>query len=421
MSVAFGLDVSKATSQVVIMDHQTKVTSFKITNDLIGFNRVLDNLREYQAPQIVFEATGVYSRRVARFFQLTGYRYTQLNPLAARKQLDNFRHDKNDRADAFNLAKTQLILHRAATFQQDPRYQELMDTSRAYQQANEDFVRAKNRLHRVLQLTFPELESLFKRPEGVLYWKLVHAFPHPAMVQTAQKDLAQRIHTIVGQHMATKRIQQISQQLISFAQRSCPAVSEQSTDIEQVRYETSEIIRLDARKTTLIQKMVVIAKPLPELAILTSIPGIAATTAVLLIGELGDIRRFRSSNCLNAYVGIDLHDHQSGKYAAQRHISKRGNTVARKVLFKTIGNIVSAARFRPCHIRDFYKTRKGQSPKPETKKIAIAAIHRLLRTIYHLITHNQMYNYQVAKAKQLAAKKRRLKAQQRKANPQQAK
>ena len=36
-------------------------------------------------------------------------------------------------------------------------YQHLRDLSRFYQNMNEDLVRAKNRLHKVLQITFPEI------------------------------------------------------------------------------------------------------------------------------------------------------------------------------------------------------------------------------------------------------------------------
>ena len=42
--------------------------------------------------------------------------------------------------------------------------------------------------------------------------------------------------------------------------------------------------------------MVALAQPLPEYDILRSIPGIAETTATSIIGELGVIRRFQSTN-----------------------------------------------------------------------------------------------------------------------------
>lgn len=40
----------------------------------------------------------------------------------------------------------------------DPVYSQLRDLSRFYQEINKDIVAHKNRLHRALQLTFPEIE-----------------------------------------------------------------------------------------------------------------------------------------------------------------------------------------------------------------------------------------------------------------------
>ena len=48
------------------------------------------------------------------------------------------------------------------------------------------------------------------------------------------------------------------------------------------------------------------AQNLPEYNLLLTIPGFGVKTVTSLIGELGDIRRFHSSNALNAYIGIDL-------------------------------------------------------------------------------------------------------------------
>ena len=84
------------------------------------------------------------------------------------------------------------------------------------------------------------------------------------------------------------------------------------------------------------------------------------------------IRRFRNSNALNAFIGIDLRHYESGDYVANDHISKRGNTVARKILFKAIQNIASAAHYHPNHINDYYQRRKMDAGQFTTKTIPVA-------------------------------------------------
>ncbi|MBB1127507.1 transposase, partial [Limosilactobacillus balticus] len=73
-----------------------------------------------------------------------------------------------------------------------------------------------------------------------------------------------------------------------------------------------------------------------------------------LMGELGDISRFDNSNQLNAYVGIDIRRHHSGTYAGQDHINKRGNPIARKLLYFTIGNMIRQQHVNPNHIVEYY-------------------------------------------------------------------
>ncbi len=109
--------------------------------------------------------------------------------------------------------------------------------------------------------------------------------------------------------------------------------------------------------------------------------------------QLGDIRRFQSANQINAFIGIDLRHYESGNFIAKEHITKRGNPYARKILFKCIHNIASASHTNPCHIADFYEKRKRQSQTTSTKPHTIASIHRLIRTMYYLITHNKLYDY----------------------------
>lgn len=101
--------------------------------------------------------------------------------------------------------------------------------------------------------------------------------------------------------------------------------------------------------------MVEKSKVFPEYEILMSIPGIAETTATSIICELGDVRRFRTPNQINVFIGIDLRHYESGNYLAQEHITKRGNPYARKILFKAIHNIFAESRFQPCHITDLYE------------------------------------------------------------------
>ena len=340
MRAVFGIDVSKTSSEVAILVNGEKVHGYTILNDTIGFNRLLGDLKTVHNPEIIFEATGVYSRRLQAFLEEYSYAYTRLNPLEAKKQLDSLRVRKTDKIDAEKLAKSQLVHNRKPTYVQEEVYQHLRDLSRFYQNMTEDLVRTKNRLHKVLQVTFPELENLLSTPTGEQYWNLVMAFPCKEFVLSlSQSNLCEIIRQSTSKRISEKRIAYLTDKLIKLAKQSFCAVKKTSPMLEEVRYYAQELLRLSERRQVVLNDMVALAQPLPEYDILRSIPGIAEATATSIIGELGDIRRFQSTNQINAFIGIDLRHYESGNFLAKEHITKRGKLYARKILFKCIHNI----------------------------------------------------------------------------------
>ncbi len=399
LRTVFGIDVSKHTINLAIVVIKVKVDECKLTLDRPGLADLLKLLKSFHQPEVVFEATGIYSRILQHFLDCDEFEYTMLNPLAAKKQLDNLRPYKSDRSDALNLAQTSFIIHRSLSYKQSPIYEQLHDLSRFYQEVSRDVISHKNRLHRALQLTFPQLESLFSNTNNELYWAIVQHFACPSQVfNTSFTELYSFILNSTNKIISANRANRIAKKLLVLAKKAYPVVDDNSYVYEQIRYLANRIMKEVHEKDKIITEMHHKAENLPEYNLLLSIPGFGVRTVTSLIGELGDIRRFHSSNALNAYIGIDLRHYESGNFVAADHISKRGDAVARKILFGSIQNIAVASHFHPNHINDFYQKRKRQSSQPGTKKIAIAAIHRLLRTIYHLVKYNQSYNYQIAKS-----------------------
>ena len=178
------------------------------------------------------------------------------------------------------------------------------------------------------------------------------------VLSLSQSNLCKIIHQSTSKRISEKRIAYLTDKLVELANRSYCAVKKTSPMMEEVRYYAQELLRLSERRQVVLNNMVALAQPLPEYDILRSIPGIAETTATSIIGELEDIRRFQSTNQINAFIGIDLRHYESGNFLAKAHITKRGNPYARKILFKCIHNIASASHTNPCHIADFYEKRK---------------------------------------------------------------
>src|SRR5699024_155319 len=99
-----------------------------------------------------------------------------------KKQLDSLRKRKTDANDAWRLAETQFRFSRPTSHAVSPIYSELLILSRHYDQISCDLVKCKNRIHRSLQNTFPEIEMVVDKKDTTCYWNIIELFAHPDLV-----------------------------------------------------------------------------------------------------------------------------------------------------------------------------------------------------------------------------------------------
>src|SRR5690625_6845720 len=123
------------------------------------------------------------------------------------------------------------------------------------------------------------------------------------------------------------------------AKLSYPSVDKNDFAVTEVQIRIDRIKNLLDTKETLAQKMIDLSLDLPEFGILTSIPGIGDLSAALIISEVGDIRRFPTSNKMNAYIGIDIRSYQSGTLQKKDRINKLGNAKSRMIFYFIFRNM----------------------------------------------------------------------------------
>ncbi|MFX3854071.1 IS110 family transposase, partial [Streptococcus suis] len=93
----------------------------------------------------------------------------------------------------------------------------------------EDIVRVTHRRHQVLQVTFPEIETVLSKPTGEHYWNLVTAFPYKDFVLDLSKDeLLERIRQSTSKRISDKRVSYLAEKLIALANQSYCAVKKTS-------------------------------------------------------------------------------------------------------------------------------------------------------------------------------------------------
>ena len=120
-----------------------------------------------------------------------------------------------------------------------------------------------------------------------------------------------------------------------------PAISELVEDADSdlpdvlrphLRDACSEIRELKDKCAGIEHELKALAKQLPEVQRLLTIPGIGLLTATAIVGFVGDLRRFPSGRRFSSYLGLVPKENSSGDIRRLGRITKRGDSYLRTLL-----------------------------------------------------------------------------------------
>jgi transposase len=158
-----------------------------------------------------------------------------------------------------------------------------------------------------------------------------------------------------------------------------------SVDRQLVDSHIREIAMLDELMQGVEKQMASLAVNDRRVDLLLGFTGIDYYGALLLLYEIGDVKRFYGPKKLVSWAGLAPSLHQSGDTRYTGRITKQGNKRVRWYLTEAAKN---AARFDP-KLRPFYErvaSRKGNH------KATIAVARKMLVSIYWVLTRNEHYD-----------------------------
>lgn len=123
----------------------------------------------------------------------------------------------------------------------------------------------------------------------------------------------------------------------------------------------------------------------PEAQLLTTVPGIAQLSALLLAAEIADINRFASSKKLCCYGGLVASTHQSAQKEYHGRIIKDSNKYIRYVLLEAVPH---AVKKDPRLWRFYHKIHRAKG----SGKAKVATARKLLTAIYYMLKNNEPYH-----------------------------
>ena len=126
-----------------------------------------------------------------------------------------------------------------------------------------------------------------------------------------------------------------------------------------------------------------------DVRLLMSIPGVDCYTAVALVAEIGDIRRFESKKALASYAGlVPRADNSGATVSAHRHV-KPGDMVLKRFLCGAVMGMLLARQ--ETAIKRFYQKKAKQIGQA---KAQVAAARKLSAVVWWVLTHQETYREQ---------------------------
>jgi transposase len=325
------------------------------------------------------EPTGKYFKHLASHLKNKGFRIRIIPGLytSRAKYLLNNSALKTDAIDARVIADL-VAQGKGWDFRdQEQAFEELRRLSFIYSKLWLDRNIQQNRLHCCIDQVFPELTMVldvrrrtlrevlkkYQRPEEICAAGEAAFCDFVWQVSRGTEKRAKEVFALASESIGQSSLADIQE--MSIALRNLDTLEADFEDVES---------QMEAWLTTIDYGQV-----------LTTIPGIGTLMAANLIGQMGDLRGYKSVQQVYKMAGLNLVEYSSGKMKGRSRISKHGKAMVRRLLWPSA--CLVAKPIHPLH--SWYQDQIKHKPK---KVVFISCVRKILRWVYGVAKSGQPFD-----------------------------
>lgn len=377
-----GIDVSKYKHDCFIMNEHVVVIrdSFSFDNNKEGFKLFLDVVKSLDCSQeikIGLEATGHYGDNLKLILSANNLSFMEINPTLVKRYIRglSFRKQKTDKSDARWIAK--YIANPDNPFKS---YQIELYHLRALKsltRSRESLVKHRSQylvmITNTLDKIFPEYKDFWDNKLSNTALFILKKYKKPSRIAKFTRDDCVKCHNH-ARVIPVSRFEDLAMLAKHSVGYEEPFLLEQL----QIFIDLYEIIdqRISKIESKIDSIVVQIDSPI------FSIKGIGVYSAAAIIGEFGDINKYKSANQLLAFAGLDCSRDQSGQKDTYGKTVKTGSPHLRYNLL----NIVRPLCLHNPVFKAYYHKKRVLEHKP--RRVAeIHVVKKLLRVIFALYTN----------------------------------
>ena len=391
--ISVGIDVSKDKSTVCMLRPYGEVVEapYNIDHTEQALNTLIKRIKSFDEDvKVVLEATGGYHQVVVAKLLTSNIFTVVVNPYIMKKYCAaTLRKAKTDKIDSIRIANYGIDhwFSMTAYCPPDEIYKELKLLGRQYEQYVRLKVGCKIQLANLLDGVMPGIKSILQGTVPAYSTKdklcdFVEKYWH---YDNIKKMSEKQFLSDYEKWTKRKGYRYNESQAIAIYQLSknnIPTLKSSTPSTKMLVLQAVKSVReAELTLSLIISQMQEIASTLPEYSVVREMKGVGDVLSVRLIGEIGDVRRFRNGSSLVAFAGIDAPPYESGKFVGtNRNISKRGSSTLRKIGYEIMHSLKVSKPTEDSAVYDFI-IKKENEGKP--KRVAkIAGLNKFLRIYY---------------------------------------
>lgn len=389
------IDVAKSMNVVLTEDPGGHQHRFRFSHCREDYERTAAFLRRLPSPcRIGLEPTADYHRTLAYYLIQQGFEVVLVSSVAgARIREATFNSwDKNDPKDAevilrlLKMGMTQRFVDPLLSGTHD-----LQELSKTYHQVS----RTKTRLQHVLvthylTLYFPEFERFWSTQRNEWFIRFLLRFPTPHAVRSVDfPAFQQEVSALMGRRVHKQA--KIAEIYELAAHSIALPVGDDSPGVSTFRLQLDRYLQLCRARVQLERQAEELLSGRSDYQLLRTIPGVGPITALIVLAEAGDLRRFSHHRQFLKFCGLDLAKNQSGATRTRERLSKRGNARLRCALWQAA---LTAARMRENAFGEKFRRYTASAPIDADlrRKARTAVTAKMARVVYALVKTNRPFH-----------------------------
>ena len=315
--ISVGIDVSKDKSTVCMLRPYGEVVEapYNIDHTEQALNTLIERIKSFDEDvKVVLEATGGYHQVVVAKLLTSNIFTVVVNPYIMKKYCAaTLRKAKTDKIDSIRIANYGIDhwFSMTAYCPPDEIYKELKLLGRQYEQYVRLKVGCKIQLANLLDGVMPGIKSILQGTVPAYSTKdklcdFVEKYWH---YDNIKKMSEKQFLSDYEKWTKRKGYRYNESQAIAIYQLSknnIPTLKSSTPSTKMLVLQAVKSVReAELTLSLIISQMQEIASTLPEYSVVREMKGVGDVLSVRLIGEIGDVRRFRNGSSLVAFAGID--------------------------------------------------------------------------------------------------------------------